>query len=157
MRVNGLTGWPKQHSQYTDMVTMRKSRDGTHFALETSFIGDYPKFRILAAGKDLNAVKAKVDKFYSARLGEVLSELKHINQELIQTPEGPIENRTVNYIEDMRDERGDAYAYSVANNILETQQELAHMCGDVTANEMLNEAFADAEDHLRNNLPEDNG
>ena len=61
---------------------MRKAPDGTHFALEISFIGDYPKFRIIAAGKDFNAVLEKVNKFCSYRLGEVLSELKDINQEL---------------------------------------------------------------------------
>jgi hypothetical protein len=139
---------------------MRKAPDGTHFALETSFIGhypnEYPKFRIIAAGKDFNAVLEKVNKFCSLRLGDVLSELKYRNQELMRTPEGLIENHTVDFVEDVRDARGPAYAYGIANNILETQLELADAYGNDMANEFLGDAI-DVEHRFGNNLPEDNG
>ena len=148
--------WPKRHSRYGDMITMRKAPDGTHFALEISFIGDYPKFRIIAAGKDFNAVLEKVNKFCSYRLDEVLSELKDINQELMRTPEGMIENHTVDFVEDIRDVRGAAYAYGIANNILETQRELGDAYGNDMANDLLNDVI-NAENRFRNNLPEDNG
>lgn len=152
--------WPKGPSHYGDLITMRKATDGTHFALETTFIGhypnDYPKFRIIAAGKDFNDVLEKVNKFCSYRLGEVLTELKDRNQELMRTPEGMIENHTVDFVEDVRDARGAAYAYGIANNILETQRELGEAYGDDMANDLLNDAI-NAENHFRTNLPEDNG
>jgi hypothetical protein len=139
---------------------MRKSHDGTHFALETSFIGhypnEYPKFRIIAAGKDFNAVLEKLNKFCSRRLGDVLSELKFRNNELMRTPEGLIENHTVDFVEDVRHARGPAYAYGLANNILETQRELADAYGNDMANDLLGDVI-DAENRLRHNLPEDNG
>jgi len=160
MHIDTQKLWPKGPSHYGDLITMRKAPDGTHFALETSFIGhypnEYPKFRIIAAGKDFNAVLEKVNKFCSLRLGDVLSELKYRNQELMRTPEGLIENHTVDFVEDVRDARGPEYAYGIANNILETQLELADAYGNDMANEFLGDAI-DAEHRLGNNLPEDNG
>ncbi len=160
MHIDTQQIWPKGPSHYGELITMRKAHDGTHFALETSFIGhypnEYPKFRIIAAGKDRNAVMEKLNKFCSRRLGDVLSELKFRNKELMHTAEGLIENHTVDYIEDVRDARGPAYAYGIANNILETQLELADAYGNDMANEFLGDAI-NAETRLRNNLPEDNG
>lgn len=160
MHIDTQQIWPKGPSRYGDLITMRKAHDGTHFALETSFIGhypnEYPKFRIIAAGKNFNAVLEKLNKFCSRRLGDVLSELKFRNKELMHTAEGLIENHTVDYIEDVRDARGPAYAYGIANNILETQLELADAYGNDMANEFLGDAI-NAETRLRNNLPEDNG
>jgi hypothetical protein len=130
--------------------------------LETSFIGhypnEYPKFRIIAAGKDFNAVMEKLNKFCSLKLGDVLSELKFRNRELMRTPEGIIENHTVDFVEDVRDARGPEYAYELANNILNTQMEfdLDYMHGNDAANDALNTVI-DAEHRLGNNLPEDNG
>ena len=148
--------WPKRHSRYDNTITMRKAPDGTHFALEISFIGDFPKFRVIAADKDFNAVMEKVNKYCSLMLGEVLAELRYRNKELMRNPEGLIENHTVDFVEDIRDERGDAYAYGIANNILETQRELGAMHGNEMTNDLLNDAI-DAENHFRNNLPGDNG
>lgn len=152
MHIDTQQIWPKGPSHYGDLITMRKAPDGTHFALETSFVGhypnDYPKFRIIAAGKDFNAVLEKVNKFCSRRLGDVLSELKYRNKEMMRTAEG--------LIEDVRDARGPTYAYGLANNILETQLELADAYGNDMANEFLGDAI-DAENLLRHNLPEDNG
>lgn len=162
MHIDTQKLWPKGPSHYGDLITMRKAPDGTHFALETSFIGhypnDYPKFRIIAAGHDFNAVLEKVNKFCSLRLGDVLSELKYRNQELMHTPEGLIENHTVDFVEDVRDARGPEYAYELANNILNTQIEfdLDYMHGHDVANDALNTVI-DAEHRLGNNLPEDNG
>ena len=155
MHIDTQQIWPRRHSRYGDLITTRKAQDGTHFALETSFVGDYPKFRIIAAGKDFNAVLEKVNKFYSYRLGEVLSELKYRNQELMRTPEGLIENHTVDFVEDVRDARGPAYAYEIANNILETQREIGEAYGNDMANDLLDNVI-DAENRRRNNLPEDN-
>jgi hypothetical protein len=152
--------WPKGPSRYGKLITMRKAPDGTHFALETSFIGhypnEYPKFRIIAAGKDFNAVMEKLNKFCSLKLGDVLSELKFRNRELMRTPEGIIENHTVDFVEDVRDARGPEYAYELANNILETQRELGEAYGNDMANDLLGDVV-DAERRLGNNLPEDNG
>ena len=148
--------WPKRQSRYSDTITTRKAPDGTHFALETSFICDFPKFRIIAADKDFNAVMEKVNKYCSHMLGEVLDELRFRNKELMRTPEGLIENHTVDFVEDVRDARGDAYAYGIAHNILETQRELGAAYGNDMANDLLNDAI-DAENHFGNNLPEDNG
>ena len=155
MHIDTQQIWPRRHSRYGDLITTRKAQDGTHFALETSFVGDYPKFRIIAAGKDFNAVLEKVNKFCSYRLGEVLSELKYRNQELMRTPEGLIENHTVDFVEDVRDARGPAYAYGIANNILETQREIGEAYGNDMANDLLDNVI-DAENRRRNNLPEDN-
>lgn len=161
MHIDTQQIWPKgPSSHYGDLITMRKAPDGTHFALETSFIGhypnEYPKFRIIAAGKDCNAVLEKVNKFCSRRLGDVLSELKYRNKELMRTAEGLMENHTVNFVEDIRDARGPAYAYGIANNILETQRELGDVYGNDMANDLLNNVI-DAENRLGNNLTEDNG
>lgn len=124
--------------------------------METSFIGDFLKFRIIAAGKDFNAVMEKVNKYCSYMLGEVLSELSVRNKELMRTPEGPIENHTVDFVEDVRDARGPEYAYEIANGILETQRELGDTHGDDAANDLLDNVI-DAENHFTNNLPGDNG
>lgn len=148
--------WPKRQSIFGASITTRKAPDGTHFALETSFIDDFPLFRIIAANKDFNAVMEKVNKHCSYRLGEVLDELRFRNEELMRTPEGLIENHTVDFVEDVRDERGDAYAYELANNILATQRELGAMHGDDVANDLFDNV-ADAENHFRNNLPGDTG
>ena len=160
MHIDTQQIWPKGPSRYGDLITMRKAHDGTHFALETSFIGhypnEYPKFRIIAAGKNFNAVLEKLNKFCSRRLGDVLSELKFRNKELMHTPEGLIENHTVDFVEDVRNARGPAYAYGLANNILETQRELGEAYGNDMANDLLGDVI-DAETRLRNNLPEDNG
>ena len=160
MHIDTQQIWPKGPSRYGELITMRKAHDGTHFALETYFIGhypnEYPKFRIIAAGKDLNAVMEKLNKFCSRRLGDVLSELKFRNKELIRTPEGIMENHTADFVEDVRDARGPAYAYGIANNILETQLELGEAYGNDMANDLLGDVI-DAENRLRHNLPEDNG
>ncbi len=160
MHIDTQQVWPRRHSRYGELITTRKAPDGTHFALETSFIGhypnEYPKFRIIAAGKDFNAVLEKLNKFCSLRLGDVLSELTFRNKEMMRTAEGLIENHTVDFVEDARDARGPVYAYGLANNILETQRELSEEYGNDMANEFLDDAIA-AENRLRNNLPEDNG
>lgn len=160
MHIDTQQIWPKGPSRYGDLITMRKAHDGTHFALETSFIGhypnEYPKFRIIAAGKNFNAVLEKLNKFCSRKLGDVLSELKFRNKEMMHTPEGQIENHTVDFVEDVRNARGPAYAYGLANNILETQRELGEAYGNDMANDLLGDVI-DAENRLRHNLPEDNG
>jgi hypothetical protein len=100
----------------------------------------------------------KLNKFCSHRLGEVLTELKFRNKELMHTPEGMMENHTVDFVEDVRDARGPEYAYELANNILNTQMEfdLDYMHGNDVAHDALNTVL-DAERRLGNNLPEDNG
>jgi hypothetical protein len=74
----------------------------------------------------------------------------------MRTPEGIIENHTVDFVEDVRDARGPEYAYELANNILETQRELGEAYGNDMANDLLGDVV-DAERRLGNNLPEDNG